>query len=176
MKNLVVYIFLIAISLSYSCKEQKNHRHMDNEELREQLIKANQIMTQNEAEEINNYIQRHDLSLIRSGSGLRYDIKVTGNSKSPDEDDSVTIEYKMNLLDGTSITSDTKETLSLKLGRAEAPKGLEEGLRMIGEGGEIYLIIPSHLAYGRTGNEINIPGNTPLVVHATLISVKKNSN
>lgn len=173
MNKLSLYILILIIGLSYSCKEQKNQKPLNNEELREQLIKANQIMTQNEAEEINDYIKQHELNLEKSGSGLRYYIKEKGNETSPAEDDAVTIDYKVSLLDGTRI-EDNKGPLQFIMGRAEAPKGLEEGLSMIGEGGEIYLIIPSHLAYGRTGNETTVPGNTPLVVNAKLINVKKN--
>jgi FKBP-type peptidyl-prolyl cis-trans isomerase len=171
MKNVMLYVLLIT-SLIYSCKEQKNQKPVSNEELRETLIKANQIMAQNEAEEINSYIKRHDLNLTQSGTGLRYVINARGNSGSPDEDDIVTVEYRMNLLDGNSLTDD-KDTMQFVMGRAEAPKGLEEGLSMIGEGGNIFLIIPSHLAYGRKGNEKNVPGNTPVVVDATLIDVTK---
>ncbi|MGI8892160.1 MAG: FKBP-type peptidyl-prolyl cis-trans isomerase [Bacteroidia bacterium] len=176
MKKSTLYLILFLLfGVINSCKEQKNQKPVNNnEELRETLIKANQVMTQNEAEEINNYIKRHELIVENTGTGLRYRIKQNGNNILPDQDDVVTIEYKMNLLDGTVITNGNIDTLQFTMGRAEAPRGLEEGLNLIGEGGDIYLIIPSHLAFGRTGNDSSVPGNTPVVVNATLINVKKN--
>ena len=176
MKKFLIIAFSFLLIILVSCKDQKNRKPMNNQELRETLIKANQLMAQKESEEINSYIAENNLKLTRSGSGLRYIIKEEGNLIRPDQDDTVIINYKMNLLDGTRLTENETDTIKFIMGRAETLRGLEEGLSMIGEGGNVFLIIPSHLAYGRTGNDIDVPGNSPVVVNATLVQVNKNNN
>lgn len=167
------FIYLIILFVFISCTDQKNNKPVDNVDLKETLIRANQLMTQKENEDIDSYVKRYELQLEKTGTGLRYEILEKGNSDLiPQERDTVTVNYKINLIDGAAITDDS-DTMKFIIGRAEMPKGLEEGLRMIGEGGKIFLIIPSHLAYGRSGDQSAIPGNATLVVNAELLNVKK---
>lgn len=104
-------------------------------------------------------------------SGLKYRIVREGSDKKPGPQDSVTVHYRGTLEDGTEFDSSYKrgETISFPLGGVI--KGWTEGLQLIGEGGEIELIIPSDLGYGAAGSPPVIPGGATLHFKVELFKV-----
>ena len=81
-------------------------------------------------------------------SGLAYLIIEPGSDKKVVSDqDTVWVNYKGTLLDGT--TFDENENISFPLNRVIS--GWTEGMKLVGEGGKIKLVIPGDLAYGNNG-------------------------
>ena len=95
-----------------------------------------------------------------TGSGLQYKIIEPGNDVKPGPADSVWVNYKGSLLDGTVFdqTPEGSEPVMLLLNRVIP--GWQEGLQLIGEGGKIQLFIPSELAYGEQANQVIGPNAT----------------
>ena len=88
----------------------------------------------------------------KTESGLAYKIIEPGNDKKAVSDqDTVWVDYKGTLLDDTI-------------------KGWGEGLKLIGEGGKVKLVIPGDLAYGEYGTR-GIAPNSTLVFDVTLNKV-----
>ena len=58
----------------------------------------------------------------------------------------------------------------MKVGKSEVASGLQEGLKYLHEGDKAIMIIPSHLAYGLTGDGDKIKQYQVLVVD---VHVKK---
>ncbi len=56
-----------------------------------------------------------------------------------------------------------KEPFQFKLGQGQVIKGWDEGVVGMKVGGRRELVIPSELAYGKTGSPPTIPANAPLV-------------
>lgn len=104
-------------------------------------------------------------------SGLKYRIVREGSDKKPGPQDKVTVHYRGTLEDGTEFDSSYKrgETISFPLGGVIP--GWTEGLQLIGEGGEIELIIPSELGYGAAGSPPVIPGGATLHFKVELFKV-----
>jgi len=104
-------------------------------------------------------------------SGLKYRIVREGSDTKPNAQDSVTVHYEGKLEDGTVFDSSYKrgETISFPLG--QVVKGWTEGLQLVGEGGEIELIIPPDLGYGAAGAPPVIPGNATLHFKVELFKV-----
>jgi FKBP-type peptidyl-prolyl cis-trans isomerase len=64
-----------------------------------------------------------------------------------------------------------KEPFEFKLGQGQVIKGWDQGLVGMKVGGRRELVIPSELAYGKTGSPPTIPANAPLVFVIDLLNV-----
>ena len=108
---------------------------------------------------------------LSTASGLKYKVIREGNDTKPGPQDEVTVHYRGTLDDGTEFDSSYKrgQTISFPLGGVIP--GWTEGLQLIGEGGEIELIIPSELGYGAAGSPPVIPPNATLHFRVELFKV-----
>ena len=71
-----------------------------------------------------------------------------------------------------SITANKKgKPFSFKLGVGEVIKGWDIGVAGMAAGGERRLVIPSHLAYGKSGVP-GIPGGATLTFDVKLLEIK----
>ena len=103
----------------------------------------------------------------KTESGLAYKIIEPGNDKKAVSDqDTVWVDYKGTLLDDTVF--DENKDINFTLNRVI--KGWAEGLKLIGEGGKVKLVIPGDLAYGEYGTR-GIDPNSTLVFDVTLNKV-----
>ena len=104
---------------------------------------------------------------MQTESGLAYRIIEPGSDrKAVSDQDTVWVDYKGTLLDGTVF--DENKNISFPLGRVIT--GWTEGMKLIGEGGKVKLVIPGNLAYGEYGNR-NIEPNATLLFDVTLNKV-----
>ena len=107
---------------------------------------------------IDDYLENNSLTAQSTSSGLHYIIHTPGNSEHPDVSNTVILAYTGKLLNGSEFDASTYFTYQLS-GLIE---GWQEGVPLIGKGGSITLIIPSHLAYGDQSYP-GIPANSVLV-------------
>ncbi len=107
----------------------------------------------------------------KMASGLLYKVEKAGTGDAPKDSDTVIVNYKGTLTDGTEFDNSYKrgEPLSFRLDGVIA--GWTEGLKQIKKGGKITLVIPPELAYGETGVP-GIPVNSTLVFDVELLDVK----
>ena len=105
-------------------------------------------------------------------SGLQYIVEKEGEGESPAAEDTVEVHYRGTLLDGTEFDSSYKREEPIKFPLNRVIKGWTEGVRLIGEGGEIMLWIPAELAYGDRGGSADIRPNEALTFKVELISVR----
>ncbi len=108
-------------------------------------------------------------------SGLQYKIIEKGSDLVPTMQDSVEVNYKGMLIDGTVFDSSFDRGESAKFPQKGMLKGWSEGLTKIGEGGKIILYIPSDLGYGAFA-PAQIGPNSVLIFEVDLIKVIKNNN
>lgn len=120
--------------------------------------------------------QEYLKNFVRSGgvqslSGLAYRVIVPGSAKKPTLKDWVEVSYRGTLVDGKVIdaTSDTKPKANLPMNGVIS--GWTEGLQLIGEGGEIELVVPSELAYGEVGTSSDVPPGATLLFRVRLHKV-----
>ena len=103
----------------------------------------------------------------KTESGLAYKIIEPGNDKKAVSDqDTVWVDYKGTLLDDTVF--DENKDINFTLNRVIP--GWSEGMKLIGEGGKVKLVIPGNLAYGEYGTR-GIAPNSTLVFDVTLNKV-----
>ena len=94
---------------------------------------------------IEDYIEAEGLDALNTESGLHYVIHNEGDDNHPTVASYIEAVYKGYYPDGV-VFDDGSQLMSEFLYKLIL--GWQEGLPLIGEGGEIQLIIPSHLAYG----------------------------
>ena len=104
---------------------------------------------------------------MKTESGLCYKIIEPGSEKKAVSDqDTVWVDYRGALLDDSVF--DQNNNINFTLNRVI--KGWSEGMKLIGEGGKIKLVIPAELAYGENGTR-GIEPNSTLVFDVTLNKV-----
>ena len=104
---------------------------------------------------------------MQTETGLCYKILDPGNDKKAvSSQDTVWVDYRGALLDDTVF--DENQNINFTLGRVIP--GWSEGMKLVGEGGKIKLVIPGDLAYGEYGNRAIEP-NATLVFDVTLNKV-----
>jgi FKBP-type peptidyl-prolyl cis-trans isomerase len=104
--------------------------------------------------------------------GLQYKVLKEGSGKSPAATDTVEVNYRGTLIDGTEFDSSYKrgETASFPVNRVI--KGWTMALQKMKEGSKWMLYIPPTLAYGDRGAGGLIGPNETLVFEVELIKVK----
>jgi FKBP-type peptidyl-prolyl cis-trans isomerase FklB len=105
-------------------------------------------------------------------SGLQYKVIKSGKGKAPKASDTVTVNYKGTLIDGTVFdsTDKTGKPVSFKLN--EVIKGWTEVLQKMKPGAHWKVYIPPELAYGERGIGGPIGPNATLIFDIHLVSVK----
>ena len=103
-----------------------------------------------------------------TASGLQYTIIAEGAAEKVAPQDTVWVNYKGTLLDGTVFD----ENYSTMFVANRVIRGWTEGLGLLGEGGKATLFIPSDLAYGERGNRAIAPNST-LIFDVEVLKVGK---
>ncbi|MFA3780852.1 FKBP-type peptidyl-prolyl cis-trans isomerase [Yersinia sp. 1652 StPb PI] len=107
----------------------------------------------------------------KTESGLLYKVEKAGTGEAPKDSDTVVVNYKGTLTDGTEFDNSYKRGEPLSFRLDGVIPGWTEGLKQIKKGGKITLVIPPELAYGKTGVP-GIPANSTLVFDVELLDVK----
>jgi FKBP-type peptidyl-prolyl cis-trans isomerase FklB len=107
-----------------------------------------------------------------TSSGLQYKVLKEGEGAAPKATDTVTVNYRGTLIDGTEFDSSYKrgEPATFQLNRVI--KGWTEGVQLMKPGAKYQLYIPPVLAYGDRGAGPTIGPNSTLIFDVELISVK----
>jgi len=106
-------------------------------------------------------------------SGLQYTVLAEGKGKSPKATDTVSVNYKGSLIDGTEFDSSYKRGEPATFPVGGVIKGWTEALQLMKEGAKWRLVIPADLAYGPQGTQGGPIGpNAVLIFEVELISIK----
>lgn len=177
-KTLLTVVFIIVSGLfMYSCgtKSENNNNvtRVDDKLKKESLEKANRYLVNSETREIDNYIHRHNLDVVETGSGVMYQIIHPGNGAKTEDGQIVTLKYKVKLITGDIVyTSDKQGPLVFQIGHGGVESGLEEAILKMRNGDEAIIIIPSHLAHGLKGDDNKIPGRSTVIYELKITNLK----
>lgn len=105
-------------------------------------------------------------------SGLQYIIVSPGEGRSPKATDTVKVNYRGTLIDGTEFDSSYKRNEPIEFPLNGVIAGWTEGLQLLKEGGKIQLFIPSNLAYGPRGAGGVIGPDETLIFEVDLLKVR----
>lgn len=104
--------------------------------------------------------------------GLQYKILTAGTGKKPKETETVSVNYRGTLVDGTEFDSSYKRGQPAEFQVNGVIKGWVEALQMMPVGSKWELYIPPELAYGDRGAGGVIGPNTTLIFQVELLSIK----
>ena len=105
--------------------------------------------------------------VVTTKSGLQYRIVKPGTGRKPMAEDTVTVNYRGTLIDGTEFDSSFSRGQPATFPLNGVIAGWTEGMQQVQEGGTIELVIPPALAYGDKGPL----GNQVLVFQVDLIKI-----
>lgn len=176
MKIRFVAIYMIIVFLFISCDNVNNKKEnpvIGEKQLELSLEEMNRKMLQYESELIDNYIEKNNLNVIKTGTGLRYQIFNEGNGDLIEKGDLVTLEYELCLLSGELLySSDNDGEKVFLVSRGGVESGLEEAILKLKNNSEAVLILPPHLAHGLIGDGNKIPPKAILVYKIKVVDIK----
>jgi FKBP-type peptidyl-prolyl cis-trans isomerase FklB len=111
--------------------------------------------------------------IVITQSGLQYKVLKKGTGKIPKSTDTVTVNYRGTLIDGTEFDSSYRRGQPASFKVNGVIRGWTEALQLMKEGAKWQLYIPSNLAYGERGAGRNIGPNSTLIFEVELISINE---
>jgi FKBP-type peptidyl-prolyl cis-trans isomerase FklB len=112
-----------------------------------------------------------DKDVKTTPSGLQYKVITEGTGASPKATDTVTVQYRGMLLDGTEFDSSYKRGQPATFPCSGVIPGWVEALQLMKTGGKYRLFIPSKLAYAERGAGQAIAPNSTLIFEVELVSI-----
>ncbi len=176
-KQLMKNIF-IAFTLSFfffSCSSDDNQNFDPGEPIN---LEYTQEEKDTELQWIENYVLENNLSTIATDSGLHYTVIKRGDGLTPIDEDTVIFHFKTSVAKtGEVIGESNRENNNYGIASPMASllEGVREGFKLVNEGSEIMLIVPSYLAFGKLGSiDGSIPPETIMIYNMELNIVLKN--
>jgi len=106
-----------------------------------------------------------------TSSGLQYKIAEAGSGNAPKAEDTVVVNYRGTLIDGTEFDSSFKRNQPAEFPLNGVIPGWTEGLQLLKKGGKATFYVPPELGYGDRSRQ-NIPANAVLIFDVELLDVK----
>lgn len=173
-KNCYIWLCLVAVMLFAACREDgKKTPNEQHPQLKESLEKANRYLVNDEEDDIQNYIARHQLDMISTGTGLRYQVIHEGVGDTIQSGQTVVMDYVLyNIMGDLIYSSDNDGIKTFVVGCGDVESGLDEAVRHLRKGDVAKVIFPSHLGYGLLGDQNRIPERATLIYTVKILDVK----
>lgn len=120
-----------------------------------------------EVDSLKAYLSKNNITATEDSRGFFYIITSPGSGTKPTVCNTVTVNYKGTLTNGTQF--DAANNVSFPLG--ELVVGWQEAIPLIAAGGSITLYLPPSLGYGAAGSS-PVPGNAITIFTIDLTSIQ----
>jgi FKBP-type peptidyl-prolyl cis-trans isomerase FklB len=107
-----------------------------------------------------------------TASGLQYKVVKDGSGAQPKATDTVTVNYRGTLINGTEFDSSYKRGQPATFPVNGVIKGWTEALQLMKVGSKYQLFIPSNLAYGERAVSPDLSANSTLIFDVELLDAK----
>jgi FKBP-type peptidyl-prolyl cis-trans isomerase FkpA len=108
---------------------------------------------------------------VKTESGLIYMDLQPGTGASPKASDTVKVNYRGTLIDGTEFDSSYKRGQPAQFPLSGVIRCWTEGVQKMKVGGKARLVCPSEIAYGDSGRPPTIPGGATLIFEIELLEI-----
>ncbi len=174
--SLLLVIFVVFAVGVFSCGDNKPVNPVQNlsqVQVTEKLLLANKAALNVEDQQIEKLIASRGWEMMKTGTGLRYQVLEKGKGFQAVTGKIARFEYEVDLLSGEIIyTYDKTGPKEFRIGSGGVESGLEEGILLLKTGDKVRFIIPSYLAHGLAGDQDKIPPKATLVYTVKLIDLK----
>jgi FKBP-type peptidyl-prolyl cis-trans isomerase len=109
----------------------------------------------------------------KTESGLIYEEMTPGKGEQPKATDTVKVNYRGTLIDGTEFDSSYKRNQPATFPLSGVIKCWTEGVQLMKVGGKSKIICPSDIAYGDRGSPPTIKPGSTLVFEVELLSIEE---
>jgi FKBP-type peptidyl-prolyl cis-trans isomerase FklB len=166
--------------VSAGLKDQLNGVCKNNQEEVQMFIQN--VLMRKEAESNKVFIQAGEEFLaanekrpgvVKTPSGLQYEVIRMGTGDRPKAEDNVTVHYHGTLTDGTVFDSSVERGEPASFGLNQVIPGWTEGVQLMNPGSKYKFYIPYQLAYGEQGAGGIIKPYSTLIFEVELISINK---
>ncbi|MDF1571266.1 MAG: FKBP-type peptidyl-prolyl cis-trans isomerase [Bacteroidales bacterium] len=166
---------LAALFILASCKPPVQERpEVPGATVNRSLIETNQYIRERHREHIMAFADRAGWDMTETSTGLWYEMLDRGSGPAVEKDKLVVYTYQTRLLNGNvCYAAGRKEPKKIISGKGNIESGLEEGLRLMREGGKARFLVPPYLAHGNFGDGQCIPGSAVLLITAEVLEVKR---
>jgi FKBP-type peptidyl-prolyl cis-trans isomerase len=110
--------------------------------------------------------------VVTTDSGLQYKVLREGDGPKPAATDTVEVNYRGTLIDGTEFDSSYARGSSVSFGLNQVIPGWTEGLQLMPVGSQFQFVIPPELAYGSAGAGQLIGPNATLIFEVELLGIE----
>jgi len=111
--------------------------------------------------------------IITTESGLQYEVITQGNGPKPTAQDTVKVNYKGTLIDGTEFDSSYSRGEPSEFALNMVIKGWTEGIQLMNVGSKYKFFIPENIAYGAQDRGQNLPSYSTLIFEVELLDIVK---
>ena len=108
---------------------------------------------------------------VRTASGLVYRELRAGSGESPKASDTVTVNYRGTLVDGTEFDSSYARKEPAQFPLSQVIPCWTEGVQKMKVGGKSELVCPASIAYRDRGSPPVIPGGATLIFEVELVKI-----
>lgn len=168
--------FIILITCYIASCDSRNAEQVKGvnyDTLREPLINANKLSVKRESDEIDQYVKFRGWNAITTGTGIRYMIYKHGDGELASTGKQAKISYTVSLLNGTlCYTSEKSGPRQFLIGEDHVESGLHEAITYMHVGDKAMIILPSHLAFGLSGDNNKIPPRASVLYDIELLSLR----
>jgi FKBP-type peptidyl-prolyl cis-trans isomerase len=109
--------------------------------------------------------------VLSTPSGLQYEVLRAGNGPKPSANDTVTVNYKGNLINGTVFDDSYARGEAATFPLNRVIRGWTEGVQLMPVGSKYKFYIPYQLGYGLNGAGAEIPGGSVLIFEVELLNI-----
>ena len=107
-----------------------------------------------------------------TASGLQYKVMKEGTGAKPKATDTVSVNYRGTLIDGTEFDSSYKRGQPATFPLNGVIKGWTEGVQLMKTGSKYQFFVPANLAYGERAVSPDIGANATLIFEVELLEIK----
>ena len=175
-KELIIKGFSNGLSGETKLTEEEMQTVLQNldKKLNDKRVEQAEALAAKSIEEGKKFLEENKAKpgVVTTESGLQYEVLEPGTGDKPAAEDTVEVDYRGTLIDGTEFDSSYKRGESAKFPLNRVIPGWTEGVQLMPVGAKYKFVIPAALAYGDrdTGT---IPANSTLIFEVELKSIEK---
>jgi FKBP-type peptidyl-prolyl cis-trans isomerase len=167
------YLIIILTAFLFACSDDpKDLPPIDMNKIQEVLLEANKRAISKEANQIDEYVKSKGLNIIKTQTGLCYQIYKDLEGEKIQKEKTAVVKYTVTLLDGTVCYSTKDKTEEFIVDKDYVESGLHEGIQFMSTGDKAIIIMPSHLAHGLAGDLKKVPMRSTIVYDIELLEIK----